>query len=42
MRYRGGGVGHTSTRDAVNRFLDDRHTTDTTLTTQTPVDDESD
>jgi hypothetical protein len=42
MRYRGGGVGHTSTRDTVNRFLEDRHTTDMTLMARTPVDDESD
>jgi hypothetical protein len=28
MRYRGGGVGHTSTREATNRFLEDRHPTD--------------
>ena len=28
MRYRGGGVGHSSTRDATNRFLLDRHPLD--------------
>jgi len=28
MRFRGGGVGHTSTRDATNQFLTDRHSTD--------------
>jgi hypothetical protein len=32
MRYRGGGVGHTSTRSAVNSFLEDRHTTEMTRT----------
>ena len=30
MRFHGGGVGHTSTREATNRFLVDRHTTDMT------------
>jgi hypothetical protein len=39
MRYRGGGVGHASTRHAVNHFLNDRHATDTTIAT---ADDESD
>jgi hypothetical protein len=29
MRFRGGGVGHSSTRDATNHFLTDRHPTDT-------------
>lgn len=28
MRFRGGGVGHNSTRDATNHFLTDRHPTD--------------
>ena len=28
MRYRGGSVGHSSTRDATNRFLLDRHPLD--------------
>jgi hypothetical protein len=28
MRFRGGGVGHSSTRDATNHFLTDRHPTD--------------
>ncbi|KAH6907893.1 hypothetical protein BKA70DRAFT_1223184 [Coprinopsis sp. MPI-PUGE-AT-0042] len=28
MRFRGGGVGHTATREATNYFLDDRHTLD--------------
>jgi hypothetical protein len=28
MRFRGGGVGHASTRDATNHFLTDRHPTD--------------
>jgi len=28
MRFRGGGVGHASTRNATNRFLSDRHPTD--------------
>ncbi|KAF9544383.1 hypothetical protein CPC08DRAFT_413191 [Agrocybe pediades] len=28
MRYRGGGVGHKSTRDATSFFLKDRHKTD--------------
>ncbi len=28
MRFRGGGVGHTSTQDATNRFLTDHHPTD--------------
>lgn len=27
MRFRGGGVGHTSTRNATNHFLADRHCT---------------
>jgi hypothetical protein len=28
MRFRGGGVGHSGTRDATNHFLTDRHPTD--------------
>jgi hypothetical protein len=28
MRFRGGGVGHSSTRDATQHFLADRHSTD--------------
>ncbi|KAF9032603.1 hypothetical protein BJ165DRAFT_1604790 [Panaeolus papilionaceus] len=31
MRFRGGGVGHKSTQEATNRFLDDRPTGDTHL-----------
>jgi hypothetical protein len=42
MRYRGGGVGHSSTRDAVNHFLNDRHTTDTCVASLATADDESD
>ncbi|KAF9521336.1 hypothetical protein CPB83DRAFT_891903 [Crepidotus variabilis] len=32
MRYRGGGVGHTSTRAATNFFCRNRHEHDTTVT----------
>jgi hypothetical protein len=31
MRFQGGGVGHTSTRDATNHFLADRHPTDSSF-----------
>jgi len=31
MRFRGGGVGHSNTRDATNRFLTDRHPLDAAI-----------
>lgn len=38
MRFRGGGVGHKSTRKETNRFLSDRHVLD--LTEEASCDDE--
>lgn len=39
MRYRGGGVGHKSTRDATNKFLTDRDILDIPTTTGTADED---
>jgi hypothetical protein len=42
MRYRGGGVGHKSTRDATNKFLTDRDTLDIPTTADKDCDTDSD